>query len=59
MDPFKLITDIIWDDYMKLLAMIDAIITDSNVTDERVIFLKQFIEDEAILFDVKNTITSK
>lgn len=59
MDPFKLITDIIWEDYMKLLAMIDAIITDSNVTDERVIFLKQFIEDEAILFDVKNTITSK
>ena len=39
--------------------MIDTIITDSNVTDERVIFLKQFIEDEAILFDANNTITSK
>lgn len=59
MDPFKLITDIIWDDYMKLLAMIDTIITDSNVTDERVIFLKQFIENEAVLFDTNNTITSK
>ena len=44
---------------MKLLAMIDTIITDSNVTDDRVIFLKQFIENEAILFDTNNTITSK
>lgn len=46
MDPIKFLTDSIGTDYNKLLTVIAILIQESNVDDERVIFLNNFITNE-------------
>ncbi len=48
MDPIKILTDSIGDDYETLLTSLHAIVKASSVTDERVIYLNEFLLNEFI-----------
>lgn len=53
MDPIKILTDAIGEDYETLLTSLHAIVKASSVTDERVVFLNDFLLNEFILIQKK------